>query len=123
MAIEVRHEPGDNVLDVSVSGTLTREDYERFTPEAERVIAERGAMRVVFDMHDFHGWDAGALWEDTKFALHHFRDIERLAIIGESRWEKGMANFCKPFTRATIRYFERGAAAEARRWVRESEEV
>jgi len=72
---------------------------------------------MLVEMHDFHGWTAGALWEDTKFAVHHFRDIERLAIIGETKWEKGMAAFCKPFTTASVRYFDHTQAAEAREWV------
>ena len=74
-------------------------------------------MRVLFDMADFHGWDAGALWEDTLFGVPHFSDIERFAMIGETKWQKGMATFCKPFTKATIRYFDHAAAAEAREWI------
>ena len=31
---------------------------------------------MLFDMTGFHGWEAGALWEDTKFAIKHFGDIE-----------------------------------------------
>jgi sigma-B regulation protein RsbU (phosphoserine phosphatase) len=28
-------------------------------------------------MHGFHGWNAGALWEDTKFAVKHFGDLDQ----------------------------------------------
>jgi hypothetical protein len=49
-------------------------------------------LRILFIMDDFHGWTAGAMWEDTKFDLKHWKDIERLAIVGETKWEKGMAN-------------------------------
>jgi hypothetical protein len=65
----------------------------------------------------FHGWSVGALWEDIEFEARHFRDIERLALIGDKKWEAGMA-CCKPFTTATIRYFDRAEAAQARAWVR-----
>ena len=71
-------------------------------------------------MRDFHGWTAGALWEDIKFDVRHFRDIERLALVGEKKWEKGMAVFCKPFTTAKVRYFERAKADEARAWLQET---
>ena len=53
-------------------------------------------------LHDFHGWTAGALWEDIKFDLKHFAHIERLALVGDRKWEAGMAVFCKPFTTATF---------------------
>jgi hypothetical protein len=32
-----------------------------------------------------------------------------------------MATFCKPFTKAAIRYFEHADAAEARKWLGEAE--
>ena len=77
-------------------------------------------LRVLFDMTGFHGWEAGALWEDIKFDVNHFGDIERLAMVGETKWEHGMATFCKPFTKATIRYFDHADAAEARTWLGEA---
>jgi len=40
-----------------------------------------------------------------------------LAITGETKWEKGMAAFCKPFTTAKVRYFDHIRAAEARDWL------
>jgi len=60
---------------------------------------------MVVDLVDFHGWTAGGGWEDTKFGVRHFNDIERLAIVGDKTWEKGMAYFCKVFTLAKVRYF------------------
>jgi len=70
-------------------------------------------------MHDFHGETAPALWEDTKFGVRHFHDIERLAIVGEKKWQKALAVFCKPFTTAIVRYFEAGQLGGARAWLEE----
>ena len=108
-----------NVLEVSATGKLTKEFYEAFVPAVDKQIKDFGKLRILFVMHDFHGWTAGALWEDVKFDLAHWRDIERLAIVGESRWEQGMATFCKPFTTAKIKYFDRSQLEEARKWVAE----
>lgn len=69
----------------------------------ERLVKQHGKIRMLVEMHDFHGWTAGALWEDVKFDAKHFHDIERLALVGETKWEKGMAVFCKPFTTAASR--------------------
>ena len=88
-------------------------------PEFERLLQQHGKLRLLFDMTGFHGWDAGALWEDIKFDIKHFADIERLAIVGEKKWQHGMATFCKPFTTATIRYFDHADATEARKWLGE----
>ncbi|MCC7084326.1 MAG: STAS/SEC14 domain-containing protein [Pirellulales bacterium] len=117
MAVEIHETPESKYVDVAVTGKLTKEDYERFLPALESEIQQHGNVRILFTMHDFHGWTASAMWEDTKFAWHHFSDIERLAIVGETRWEQGMAVFCKPFTAAKIKYFDHAKIEEARKWL------
>jgi hypothetical protein len=115
--VELQEKAGGEVVEVTVTGKLDREDYHRFVPELERLIAEHGKIRVLMEVRDFHGWTAGALWEDTKFGFKHFQDIDRLAIVGEKGWEEGMAHFCKPFTTAEVRYFDREDAADAQAWI------
>jgi hypothetical protein len=117
MAVEIQEKADGMVLVVRANGKLSREDYEHFVPEVERQVEQHGKIRMLFDMHDFHGWTAGALWQDMKFGLKHFQDIERLALVGEKPWQQGMAVFCRPFTRAQIRYFDRTQAEQASVWV------
>jgi hypothetical protein len=40
-----------------------------------------------------------AAWDDLEFGLKHYSDFERIAMVGDRKWEEWMANFCKPFTR------------------------
>ena len=120
MPIRLNEENGGKVLAVNVSGKLAAADYEHFVPEFERLLRLHGKLRVLFDMTGFHGWTAGALWEDTKFALQHFSEMERLGVVGEKKWHEGMATFCKPFTRATVKYFDHADAAAARAWMDEA---
>ena len=118
-AVELKEELPGNILTVRITGKLSKEDYELLVPEVERLIEEHGKIRVLLILVDFHGWSAGALWEDTKFNIHHFNDLERLAIVGDKKWEKGMAVFCKPFTTAKIRYFDISEEEAAARWIHE----
>ncbi|MCX7011467.1 MAG: STAS/SEC14 domain-containing protein [Candidatus Sumerlaeota bacterium] len=119
MAVQLECKEEGKIIEVSASGKLTAEDYDRLGPEVEQQVKKHGKIRVLFIMSDFHGWTAGALWKDIQFDLKHFADIERLALVGERRWEKGMAAFCKPFTTAKIRYFDHERLDEAKRWVTE----
>ena len=100
-----------------MTGKLHKKDYQHFVPIVEQAVQKHGKVRILVQMHNFQGWDGGALWEDVKFDLKYFNDIERLAIVGETAWEKWMATFCKPFTTASIRYFPSEQAAEARAWI------
>jgi hypothetical protein len=118
MAIELNEEVGGKLLIIRVTGKLTREDYKSFVPKVEELILKFGKIRMVLEMRDFHGWDTGALWEDIKFDIRHFSDIESLALVGDKKWEKGMSIFCKPFTKAQIKYFDLTEIYKAYEWIR-----
>lgn len=81
------------------------------------MVKKHGKIRVSFEMTDFHGWEAAALWDDIKFDLRHFSDVQRLAMVGDKQWEKQMSSFCRPFTTATIRCFDAAQVEKARRWI------
>jgi hypothetical protein len=119
MSVSVQEKAGSRVFEVHVSGKLGTEDYATWVPRIESMIRQYGKIRILFDMHEFHGWSGGALWEDIKFDIKHFADIERIAMVGESRWQHGMAAFCRPFTSAKVRYFPREEEEAARRWLDE----
>jgi hypothetical protein len=116
-AIEVLPENDGKLLVVRMSGKLHKSDYAHFVPVVEQAVLKHGKVRMLVELHNFHGWDAGGLWEDFKFDVKHFNHIERLAIVGDKTWEKWMATFCKPFTTASIRYFPSEQVAQARKWV------
>lgn len=117
MTLQLTEENGGKSVVVHVSGKLVKADYEHFVPEIERLVRQHGKLRLLFEMTDFHGWEVSAAWEDFKFGIEHFADIERLAMVGENKWQQGMAIFCKPFTKAEVRYFEHSDAAAARAWL------
>jgi hypothetical protein len=116
--LTLNEEADGKILGIKVSAKLSKEDYQQFVPTVERLIKKHGKVRMVFEMHDFHGWEMSALWEDIKFDVKHFRDIERLALVGDRKWEAGMAAFCKPFTTAKIQYFDQTKSGEAWTWIR-----
>jgi hypothetical protein len=39
--------------------------------------------------------------------------------VGEKKWQRWMAEFCKPFTTAEVRYFDKTEAGMARTWLDE----
>ena len=117
MAATIHETNGGKVLEVDVSGKLTHDDYQRFVPAFEHLVERHGRIRVLFVMAGFHGWEAAALWDDIKFDVKHFSDIDRLAMVGDTKWQQGMSAFCRPFTSATIRYFDSAAIDDARAWL------
>ena len=108
------------MLEVKASGKLSANDYETLEPGVEKLIESSGKIKVLFIMHDFHGWEMGAVWEDIKFATKHCHDIDQIAMIGEKDWERWMATICKPFTMAKIKYFEAHDMESAWDWLGEA---
>lgn len=105
------------VMEVQISGRIVHEDYHHFVPEFEKWVSTHGKVRLLFDMVEFRGWEAAAAWDDLKFDAKHFSDIERLAIVGDNKWEKLMAILSKPFIKAELRYFDHTEIAAARLWL------
>ena len=119
MAVNVTMDNTGKYLVIDASEKLRRKDYRRLVPEVEHMMQGRGKIRMLFHMHDFHGWSVGAIWEDSKFGLRHFRDIDRLAVVGEKKWQRAMTTVCRPLTRAAIRYFDSDQETSARQWLAE----
>ena len=103
--IQVEETPVGKIVTLTIKEKLRKKDYEEFVPQLEQLMQSGDKIRLVVELHNFQGWTMGALWEDTKFAARHFSDIERLAVVGDARWEKGVTLFLKPFTKAQVRYF------------------
>jgi len=132
----IDEEVHENLLEIRLHGTLNRSDYEQFVPETEKLMSKYGKIRLLMIMDVFHGWDAGALWDAVKWNSRHFRQIERLAVVGEKaievrntsgafdlsvrrevHWQKWMTNFSRPFTHADVRYFAHDQLDAARTWI------
>ncbi|WP_321494818.1 STAS/SEC14 domain-containing protein [uncultured Desulfobacter sp.] len=117
--IQLIEVPAGTIVRLVFKDTLKKEDYEQFVPMVEKIMESRDKIRMLIELRDFKGWSVGAMWEDTKFGLSHFTDIDRLAIVGDKQWEKTMATFIKPFTTATVKYFDLEELDAANVWISE----
>lgn len=107
-----------NLITVRVSGKLTQADYDDLIPAWEQKIAEHGAMRMLLVMEDFHGWDTAAAWDDFRFGTSHVKHIERIALVGEKKWQEWLGKIGAIFMPEQVRYFDLANLDSAKRWVR-----
>jgi SpoIIAA-like len=106
-----------NILELEISGKFVASDFQSLESTFQRLVKQYRKIRVLFRMHDFHGWEPVAFWDEVKFDLKHLSDIERLAIVGDKQWEKFLGVFGRPFTAAEIRYFDESALPAAQEWL------
>lgn len=119
--IEKLDQSSGNVLGFKMSGKLHDEDYKHFVPLLDASIASHGKVRLLAWFDDFHGWDLHALWDDIKFAATHCTKVERIAMVGDKKWEEWMAKIYKPFTLAKVKYFDVADISGAWKWVSETD--
>ena len=117
MIIDVQQSHEGRILEVVIGERLHQEDYSLFVGKVEEAIEQWGRIRLLFEFRDFHGWDLRAFWEDLKFDYKHFSDFDRMAIVGDAKWEKWMTILCKPITKATLQYFDLTEKEKALAWL------
>jgi len=117
--IETIETGSTKLLGMKLYGTLHDEDYKQFVPQIEAILTTEGKVRLFIQLEDFHGWELHAAWDDLKFATNHYSDFERIALVGDRKWEKWMAALCKPFTKARVMYFDHAEVEAAWNWLRE----
>ena len=106
----------DHVV-VRATGKLTKPELIQFRTDFERILKDRGKLRLLFDATEMEGWDAGALWQEAKFDMKHLSDIDRLAMVGARRWQQALEAAVKPFAHPTMRYFDVSEVIAARDWL------
>lgn len=116
MPIQTDGSAADHMV-VRATGKLTKDELIQFRNDFEHFVHDRGKLRILFDATEFEGWDSGGLWQEAKFDAKHFKDIERLAMVGSKTWQQALEAAVKPFARPAMRYFDVSEMQAAHDWL------
>lgn len=111
----------DSVVGIAAHGLVTRQDYiDVLVPAVEQVLKRHDKVRVYYQTaDDFTGFDAGAMWEDTKLGITHLTSWDRAAVVTDVAWIRHAVEVFRVLMPATVRVFTTAEAAEARAWIAE----
>jgi len=110
----------DGVLTLKVRGQLTQAELATAQKAAGDIIGKQGPLRILVLTENFTGWERGAGWDDFSFQTQHDTSIERMAIVGERKWEDLALMFtAKGLRKFPIEYFDTARLADARAWLAE----
>jgi len=113
MAITTMERSGGSTLGFKVSGDVTKADYAVLTPAVEKAVAQHGTVNVLLDLTDFH-WEKVSAWgADLHFGHECHDKIDRMAIVGDKKWEKHLASLASPLYAKNSKYFDNDAEAWA----------
>jgi hypothetical protein len=119
--IEMIPDLPDNVLGFTAKGTVTANDYESvIIPAVEERFARHEKIRLLYHIGDeFTGFEAAAMWDDTKVGMKHLADWERIAIVSDVEWLKVVIKAFGLAIPGQVRVFHNSELAEATRWISE----
>jgi hypothetical protein len=117
MPCEVVEKRG-TIITVKISGVLKRAELEQMERAAIEVMESVPKVRFLILTESFQGWDKKDNWEDVSFQSQHDDQIEKIAIVGEKRWQDLTEAFVgKGLRSIDIRFFTLSEAALARTWI------
>jgi len=111
----------DNVLGFTAKGTVTADDYESvIIPAVEALFSRRDKVRFLYHLGEgFSGFEAAAMWDDTKLGFRHLRGWERMAVVTDVEWLKAAIRIFGLAMPGEVRVFANRELAEATRWIAE----
>jgi len=116
MSAEIASVTG-HVLTVKVSGTLTEPELTSMQAAAAKIVGTGGKWRLLVLAENFKGWERGGAWNDFSFSDSD-AGIERMAIVGERKWEDLALIFTAKGLRAfPIEFFAPEQMSAAQDWL------
>jgi len=95
-------------IEISMLGKLTHGDYKIFVPMIDKALKEVKGLEVdlLVDMKKFTGWELVAGWDDLKFGIKHRNAFDKIAIIGNKRWEALSIKMMKHLMKGKAKFFK-----------------
>jgi len=117
MAVQVL-EPTGNPITVKISGLLTKEEFTRLQGLFLEAVRQQRKFSLLVMLEDFEGWDEKDDWNTVPFHLEYDRQVEKIAIVGDPKWEDLFAAFLgKGMRGMPIRHFLPARLEAARAWL------
>ena len=104
------------VIGFEASGRIRAEDYRDVVLPALEHAAATGEVRFVIVMRDFEGMSGGAVWQDLKVGIEHFRAWKRIALITDIAWMRDLTSLFGWMTPGEVKTFPLAQQDEAIGW-------
>ena len=116
---EMLDESKGKAVGIRAEGWLTDADYKEFLPGLEELIRRHGRIRLLVDMEGLEGWEIHAAWDDFTFGMTHWNHFERMALVGDKKWEEVAAKVTNLLMRGETRFFATSEKDAAWAWIKE----
>jgi hypothetical protein len=108
-------------LGFRATGIVTAADYENvLVPDIEAAFAINRKVRLLYHVAPgFESFQAGAMWDDAKLGFRHFSGWDRVALVTDVAWLRGLTSAMRFLVPAELRLFADAELEEAKAWIAE----
>ena len=109
----------DHVLGFTGKETATADDYESVIVAAvEALFTRQSKVRFLYHLgEEFSGFEAAAMWDDTKLGLKHLAGWEKIALVSDVEWLRAAVKIFGLAIPGHVRVFHNRELAQATRSV------
>ena len=109
----------DNTVGIRAIGDVEDDDYEDvLVPEIEDRLTRHDKIRLLYILgSEFTGYDADAMWDDTKLGLKTFNSYERMGIVTDAAWVRRSVKAFGWLIPGEVRVFHLDELETARTWI------
>jgi hypothetical protein len=107
------------VVAINASGQVTSKDYESvLIPIIETRLKKHPKIYIFFHLgSEFSDFSFGAMWDDAKLAVDHFKAWEKIAIVTEKTWVTSASDMFKFAIPCPLKVFSNKQYAKAKLWI------
>lgn len=110
----------NGLVTVRIVGRFSFAEWKQVHASTEEVLAHTDKIRVLILAEDFEGWEKDGNWGDLSFSVRIDDRVEKMAIVGEQRWEDLALLFAAKGLRSfPVEYFLPKDIRKARQWLAE----
>ena len=111
----------DSALKIVMPAKLTTDDVTQLAGRLDALIAERGSIRLMFDLTQFGGWQnfeaLGAHVDQLRFVQERAKHIERIAVIIGHPWEQQFLQMLRMVLPTQVQAFQSNEEPQAAQWL------
>ncbi|MDZ7643142.1 MAG: STAS/SEC14 domain-containing protein [Woeseiaceae bacterium] len=109
--------PNSNVVEFTVDGHITRDEFDAVRTVLDRKIADYGSVAVLEEIRDIGKIPPSVLWEDLKWVFRHLKQVSQAAVVCDADWVEKLVEVMRPLVTAEVRHFGLDEIDEARDWL------
>ena len=117
--LEKMAESSGKVIGYKAVGKISKSDFEGIEPEVKALVNKEGAIRMLWDLTGYKEETAKGLIADYKFGREFNNQIEKLAVVGDTTWEKFLTQLAKLVYARDAKFFHSADSDKAWAWVLE----